>query len=101
MHPETEITIIQLLENDYRFACPPEEQEALLAAADYLNARMLEIRNSGRPAVSIERIGLAAALNICHELLNCQRQAAELSDLLDDRVQTLTRKVDAALSNGA
>lgn len=98
MRPETEITTIQLLENEYRFACPPEEREALLAAADYLNARMLEIRNTGRHT-SPERIGIAAAINICHELLSCRRQAAELSDLVDERARALTQKVDAALSN--
>ena len=94
------LTTVQLLEYEYRIACSPEERESLLIAADYLNARMLEIRNAGR-LTSMERIAIMAALNICHELLGCRQQAAELSDFINGRVQELLNKLEIVLSKSA
>lgn len=93
-------TTIQLLEYEYRIACPPESRESLLAAADYLNSKMLEIRSTGRLG-NIERIAIMAALNICHELLNCRQEVAELSDFVDGRVQELSNTIETALSKRA
>ena len=93
-------TTIQLLEYEYRITCPPESRESLLAAADYLNSKMLEIRNTGRLG-SIERIAIMAALNICHELLSCRQEVAELSDLVDGRVQELSNTIETTLSKRA
>ena len=93
-------TTIQLLEYEYRITCPPESRESLLAAADYLNSKMLEIRNTGRLG-NIERIAIMAALNICHELLGCRQEVAELSDFVDGRVQELSNTIETALSKRA
>lgn len=93
-------TTIQLLEHEYRITCPPEARESLLAAADYLNSKMLEIRNTSRLS-SMERIAIMAALNICHELLGCRQEVAELSDLVSERVQELSNTIETALSKRA
>lgn len=53
---------------DFRVACPDDEQAGLLEAVDYLNKRMLEIRDAGK-VIGIERIAIMAALNIAHEML--------------------------------
>ena len=90
-------TTIQLLEYEYRITCPPESHESLLAAADYLNSKMMEIRNTGRLS-NIERIAIMAALNICHELLSCRQQVTELSDFVNGRVQELSNTIETALS---
>jgi cell division protein ZapA len=40
-----------------------------LQAVDYLNKKMLEIRDSGK-VIGLERIAIMAALNIAHEYLS-------------------------------
>ena len=60
---------IAIMGRDFRVACPEEEQAGLLQAVDYLNKKMLEIRDGGK-VVGIERIAIMAALNIAHEYLS-------------------------------
>ena len=59
---------ITVMGRDFRVACAEEEQAGLLQAVDYLNKKMLEIRDSGK-VIGLERIAIMAALNISHELL--------------------------------
>ena len=60
---------ISIMGREFRVACPEEEQKGLLEAVEYLNQRMVEIRDAGK-VVGIERIAIMAALNIAHELLS-------------------------------
>jgi cell division protein ZapA len=69
---------VHLAGNDYRFACSPAEREELL-----------------------EAVAMMAALNLSHELLRQQRQAAEMDVLLNHRMRDLLQKVDGALSQAA
>ena len=62
---------INIMDKDYRVACPPEEQASLRASAEFLNEKLNEIRNRGS-VIGTERIAIMAALNLAHELLNCQ-----------------------------
>ena len=57
---------ITIMGRDFRVACPEDEQAGLLQAVDYLNKKMLEIRDSGK-VIGLERIAIMAALNIAHE----------------------------------
>ena len=59
---------ITLLGKEYRVACPPEEQPALLAAVAYVDEKMHDIAEKTKSNIS-ERIAVMAALNIAHELL--------------------------------
>jgi len=59
---------INIMGREFRVACPENEQKGLLEAVDYLNKKMLEIRENGK-VVGLERIAIMAALNIAHELL--------------------------------
>jgi cell division protein ZapA len=60
---------ISIMGREFRVACPENEQDGLLEAVDYLNKKMLEIRDHGK-VVGLERIAIMAALNIAHELLS-------------------------------
>lgn len=91
---------VQIMDNEYRVACAEDKQESLLAAADYLNAKMLEIRNAGK-LLGVERVAVMAALNISHELLTCRQELAELSTLTQEKMQALLDKVETALSKCA
>jgi cell division protein ZapA len=59
---------VTIMGRDFRVACPEEEQAGLLEAVDYLNKKMLDIRDGGK-VIGLERIAIMAALNIAHELL--------------------------------
>ena len=59
---------VTILDRDYQVSCSPEEKEALLNSARYLNDRMREIK-AGGTVIGLERIAVMAALNITHELL--------------------------------
>ena len=59
---------ITIMGREFRVACPEDEQAGLLEAVDYLNKKMLDIRDGGK-VIGLERIAIMAALNIAHELL--------------------------------
>ena len=66
----TQITV-RILERDYHVACPPEERESLLEAADLLSRRMAEVRDTGR-VVGMDRIAVMVALNLAHQYLEAE-----------------------------
>ena len=66
---------ISLLGKEYRVACPPEEHDALLTAVGYVDAKMRDIADRTKSSIP-ERIAVMAALNIAHELLSRDLDAA-------------------------
>jgi len=88
---------VQIMDSDYRVACPPDEQDALLTAAQYLNDTMSGIRDTGK-VLGSERIAVMAALNISYELLNTRQQAAQLETTLRQRAEELLQQLNAALN---
>ncbi|MCX8085439.1 MAG: cell division protein ZapA [Rhodocyclaceae bacterium] len=95
---------IKIQGREYRVACPPEEVEALQAAAELLDARMGEIAKATKS--SGERLAVMTALNLAHELNQAQRQAAapQPSETSIDaaealrRIQAIEARLDAALA---
>ncbi len=59
---------IQIMGRPYKVACSREEQSALIAAADYLDKKMHEIRDTTK-VIGAERIAIMAGLNLAHDLL--------------------------------
>ncbi|MCA1978129.1 MAG: cell division protein ZapA [Thiobacillus sp.] len=59
---------IHILGRAYKVACAREEESALIAAADYLDEKMREIRDRGK-VIGAERIAIMAGLNLAHEAL--------------------------------
>ena len=49
---------VRILDKEYQIACPVNERTDLLDSAEILNAKMLEIRDSGR-VVGLDRICVA------------------------------------------
>lgn len=96
MNQETHSVVVQLIGYEYRFACQPSERDELLEAARYLNEQMEEIRNHGKQ-LSLEAVAVMTALNLSHDLLRQQRQAADAEAIISRQVRDLLRKVDAVL----
>ncbi len=97
-HQPVPVTI-SILDKEFRIACPPAEKDALLASAQYLDRKMREVRNTGK-VVGIDRISVMTALNIAHELLNCQRQLEDLGRELGPRLKTLLKAAEEELDKG-
>ena len=83
---------VNILDRDYQVACKPEERDALLNSARYLNDKMREIKASGS-VIGVERIAVMAALNMAHELL--QEGSERVAN--DVQLQRLTEKISRAL----
>ena len=88
---------IKVLDKDYRIACPAAEQGDLVASARLLDARMREIRRTGR-VIGTDRIAVLAALNITNELLQLQRALSGSEPLHARRLGRLQERIDEGLS---
>ena len=92
---------ISLLGREFRVACPEGEEREIMAAADYLNRKLKEVRDTGK-VVGNERIAIMAALNIAHESMSKNPNAASGSSLdtsaIRRRIAALQQTVDSALA---
>lgn len=89
---------VRILDRDYQVACPPEERDSLIKAADYLNRRMLEIRDSGR-VVGVDRIAVMVALNLAHQFLEADSGKDALAGEAAHRVERLRLALLEATGN--
>jgi len=90
----THVTIeVTILDKTYRFACSPEEEQALMESARFLDQKMREIRSGGK-VFGAERIAVMAALNITHEMLSTR-----VSDEAAEILQSVDQKVSQALGD--
>jgi cell division protein ZapA len=87
---------VRILEKEYFVACPYEERSALLDSAEFLNARMREIRDSGK-VVGLDRIAVMVALNLANELVQLRQREAKLESELAGRVRSIRERVETTL----
>ena len=89
---------ITIMGREFRVACPEEEQAGLLEAVDYLNRKMLEIRDGGK-VIGLERIAIMAALNIAHELLTTKVGGGFDMGEIKRRMNRMESVIDQAMSD--
>ena len=87
---------ISILDKDYKVACPPGEQSALLESAKYLDSKMREVRDSGS-IVGAERIAVITARNMANDLRKAAQVERELGQELPPRLKDLEQKISRAL----
>lgn len=91
-HPTT--VEVDILDKEYLVACPEDSRESLRQAARHLDAKMREIRASGK-VFGTERIAVMAALNITHDML----EQNTMSDAATGLLRTMDSKLDTALDD--
>jgi len=91
---------VSIMGREFRVACPEEEQAGLLEAVDYLNRKMLEIRDAGK-VIGLERIAIMAALNIAHELLTTKVGGGFDMGEIKRRMNRIEAVIDQAMSEQA
>ena len=88
---------VKILDKEYNINCPPEEQEALLKSANYLDKNMRSIRDLGK-ITGTEKIAIMAALNITNDMLRKNVMINESRQLTALRLQELETKIDPIIS---
>ena len=87
---------VRILDKEYQVACPANERTDLLDSAEVLNAKMREIRDSGR-IVGLDRIAVMAALNMANDLLHAQARDRELEGDVSHRLKEISERLEGAL----
>jgi cell division protein ZapA len=90
---------VRLLEREYQVACPAEERTDLLDSAEYLDAKMREVRDSGK-VVGLDRIAVISALNLANELIKLRRNGSTVDTDIGSRLRSLRERVESALEKG-
>lgn len=93
---------LRLIDREFLIACPPEEREGLLEAANYLDRKMRELRAHAKTP-GFDRLAVLAAISVTHEYLQLQKKpvvntansAAEPG--IAEGLATLRRKLEATL----
>lgn len=86
---------VNILDKEYLVACPPDQRDALRESARHLDAKMREIRATGK-VFGTERIAVMAALNITHDML----ESSTMSDSATELLREMDHKLDDALGDG-
>jgi cell division protein ZapA len=93
---KTSFLDVNILDREFRVACPEDERAELLDSVAYLDRKMREIRDAGKIA-SVERIAIMAALNITHELLTTRIGGGFDLAEFKRRMQSMQSTIDDAL----
>jgi len=86
----------KILDKEYTISCPPGEHEALVASVQHVDAKMREIRKSGK-IIGAERLAVMAAINIAHDMLLSQSQVQSIDMDVITRLDDLQSKIHHSL----
>lgn len=90
---------VRLLDREYQVACPADERSDLLDSAEYLDAKMREVRDSGK-VVGLDRVAVISALNIANELIKLRRNGSAAESDVGTKLRALRERVESALEKG-
>lgn len=99
MSEETVGVSIEIMDKIYQVKCPQEDVHSLQHAAQYLEEKMLVMRQTG--TLSVERIAIITALNIVHQLLMTEQQKNHHFQSINQRLHDLHLKIDQAIAENA
>jgi cell division protein ZapA len=88
---------VNIMGREFRVSCTEEERRDLLKAVDYLNAKMREIRDTGK-VIGVERVAIMAALNITHEYLSTRMDGGFDVGEFKRRMLSMQATIDQAMN---
>ena len=88
---------VNIMGREFRVSCTEEERRDLLKAVDYLNAKMREMRDTGK-VIGVERIAIMAALNITHEYLSTRTDGGFDVGEFKRRMLSMQATIDQAMN---
>ncbi len=87
----------RILDRDYKLAVNPDEKDQLIDAVKIVDGRMRNIRESGRVS-GVDRIAVMAALQLAHELIGSQSDAAPRpSGDIAKRIRKMSEDIEAEI----
>jgi len=89
---------VSILGKEYRIACDPGTEDELVSAARFLDARMREVRGSGK-VIGTDRIAVMVALNLAHELLTEKTEQNSAANSASKRLRALRERIEIALND--
>jgi len=98
MNGESKTLDVMIMGKSYRVTCAPDEEKDLLAAVDFVDKRMSEIREGGR-TMAIERLAVMTALNIAHELLSSKSGKGVASAEIKRKISLMRNTIAEALAD--
>ncbi|GAA0901087.1 cell division protein ZapA [Rothia nasimurium] len=90
----SEPVALRLLDREFHIACAPDERAGLVAAAQFLDGKMRELKSNAK-VPGFDRIAVLAAVSIAHELLTLRKEQTSQEQVLTDGLAALRKKLDA------
>lgn len=87
---------VNIMGREFTVSCTDEERPGLMAAVNYIDRKMRDIRDSGK-VVGVERIAVMAALNLAHELLTTSTGDFDIGDY-KRRIISMQEQIDEAVA---
>ncbi len=87
---------VSIFDKDYQVACAPGEIAALRESAQYLDAKMRELKSSSN-VFGLDRLAVMAALNIANDFLSESQKTNDVVANQKNEIQNLNGKLDLAL----
>ena len=84
---------VRILDREFTVGCEPDERDKLMAAAQFLDARMREVRGSNRTA-ALDRVAVLTALNLASELLQDRQKDGAQEQSITRTLGEMNRKLD-------
>ena len=94
--PQESLTLT-IFGRDYRIACSPEERADLVACARYVDAKMNDIRDTGK-VMGADRVAVMAALQIAQELFSAKAGGGASLGEIKRRIRQLNEIADEMLA---
>lgn len=87
---------VKIMGSTYKIKCAAEKLSELKASSEYLEDKIKELSNNSN-VTSLDRVTTIAALNLANELLTQKRQNQRYIQTMQQRIQALQHKIEAAL----
>ncbi|MEY2854118.1 MAG: hypothetical protein RL030_1250 [Pseudomonadota bacterium] len=88
---------VHVLEKEFLIACPPDERAALGESAELLNARLREIRLSGK-VIGLERMLVMVALNMANDLARLRAREQQADGQVGNRVRQMRERIEKTVA---
>ena len=90
------LTTVKILDSNYKIACPAEEAEAVKQAAQFLDARLREIKEGSD--LDEKKTAIITALNISNEYLKSLSNS-QVNSVDSPSLDTLIKEVQSQLKS--
>ena len=90
------VTTVKILDSNYKIACPAEEAEAVKQAAQFLDARLREIKEGSD--LDEKKTAIITALNISNEYLKSLSNS-QVNSVDPPSLDTLIKEVQSQLKS--